>query len=222
MVLSNENNGRWCCILSWEPILYILFSAVETFAVYCLIMTLYRYKFKDYLWEAMVTGLIITLQSYLMRNEFSLPFLVPIITIFIFVAFFKLFVKIPLAWSFIATVLGYAAYALLQSGLARVLFGSIAAAQGDASNGYLLQFASGLITILLSIGFYKIGWGFKFNFERLRFRFEDMLMIALISVFLVSVSVIFYYNDLTTNIVFFAAVMLFLLYYAIRKERGVN
>lgn len=220
MVLINENNGRWCCILSWEPVLYILFSALETFAVYCLIMTLYRYKFKDYLWEALGTGLLITLQSYVLRNEFSLAFLVPIITIFIFVAFFKLFVKIPLFWSFSVTVLGYASYALLQTGLARALFGSIAAAQGDASNGYLLQFASGSITILLSIGFYKIGLGFKYNFEKLRFRFEDVLMIALISVFLVSVSIIFYFNDMTANIVYFAAVMLFLLYYAIRKERG--
>jgi hypothetical protein len=155
-----------------------------------------------------------------MRNELSLSHLVPLITILLFAVFFKAVVKIPLIWSVIVTVLGYVAYALLQTGLAKLLFGSIAAAQGDLSNGYLLQFASGLITILLSVGLYKTGMGFKFDFERLRFKFEDVFMIILIVIFLVSVSVIFYYNDLWVNIVFFAAVMLFLLYYAIRRETG--
>ncbi|WP_211209336.1 hypothetical protein [Paenibacillus riograndensis] len=153
-----------------------------------------------------------------MRNEFSLSYLVPLITILLFAIFFKVVVKIPLIWSVIVTVLGYVAYAFLQTGLAKLLFGSIAVAQGDTSNGYLLQFASGLITILLSVWLYKTGWGFKFDFERLRFKFEDILMVLLIVVFLVFVSVIFYYNDLFVNILFFASVMMFLLYYAIRKE----
>ncbi|MBW4085811.1 hypothetical protein [Paenibacillus sp. S150] len=153
-----------------------------------------------------------------MRNEFSLAYLVPLITILLFAVFFKVVVKIPLIWSVVVTVLGYVAYAFLQTALAKLLFGSIAAAQGNASNGYLLQFASGFITILLSIWLYKIGWGFKFDFERLRFKFEDVLMILLIIFFLIFVSVIFYYNDLFVNILFFAAVTVFLLYYAIRKE----
>ncbi|WP_155990453.1 hypothetical protein [Paenibacillus graminis] len=172
----------------------------------------------NYIWQALFMVLLINLQSYIMRNEFSLSYLVPLITILLFAIFFKAVVKIPLIWSLIVTVLGYVAYAFLQTGLAKLLFGSIAAAQGEASNGYLLQFASGLITILLSVLLYKIGWGFKFDFERLRFKFEDMLMVLLIIIFLVSVSVIFYYNDLFVNILFFASVMMFLLYYAIRKE----
>ncbi|MNI22022.1 hypothetical protein D3C73_755670 [compost metagenome] len=205
-------------MLSWEPFGYMAFSTIETLSVYCLIMSLFRFKFMNYIWQALFMVLLINLQSYIMRNEFSLSYLVPLITILLFAIFFKAVVKIPLIWSLIVTVLGYVAYAFLQTGLAKLLFGSIAAAQGDASNGYLLQFASGLITILLSVLLYKIGWGFKFDFERLRFKFEDMLMVLLIIIFLVSVSVIFYYNDLFVNILFFASVMMFLLYYAIRKE----
>lgn len=220
MVLINENNGRWCCILSWEPVLYILFSALETFAVYCLIMTLFRYKIRDFFWEALVTGLLINLQSYVMRNEFSLAYLVPIITIFIFVVFFKIFVRIPLIWSLVATVLGYVIYALIQTGFANLLFGSIAAIADSKFNGYLLQCSSGGVTILASLFLYKIGMGFKFNFEKLRFRFEDIIMIAMIMFFLISVSIVFYYNDMFVNIVFFVCVMAFLLYYAIRKEQG--
>ncbi|WP_438494977.1 hypothetical protein [Paenibacillus sp. IHBB 3054] len=168
----------------------------------------------------MFTVLLVNLQSYVMRSEFSLAYLVPLITIFIFVCFFTVIVKIPIIWSVVVTVMGYVIYALLQTGLAKLLIGSIEAAQDDLSKGYLLQFSSGFITILLSIWLYKIGWGFKFDFERLRFRFEDILMITLITMFLVFVSVVFYYNELFVNILFFSTVMLFLLYYAIRRERG--
>ncbi|OKP97761.1 hypothetical protein [Paenibacillus sp. P46E] len=204
--------------MSWEPLGYMSFSTIEAISVYCLIMSLFRFKFQNYLWQALFMVLLINLQSYIMRNEFSLSYLVPLITILLYAFFFKVVVKIPLIWSVVVTVLGYVAYAFLQTGLAKLLFGSISAAQGDISNGYLLQFASGFITILLSIWLYKIGWGFKFDFERLRFKFEDVLMILLIAIFLVFVSVVFYYNDLFVNILFFAAVMIFLLYYAVRKE----
>ncbi len=198
----------------------MLFSTIEAISVYCLTMTLFRYKFSNYVWEAMFTVLLVNLQSYVMRSEFSLAYLVPLITIFIFVCFFTVIVKIPIIWSVVVTVMGYVIYALLQTGLAKLLIGSIEAAQDDLSKGYLLQFSSGFITILLSIWLYKIGWGFKFDFERLRFRFEDILMITLITMFLVFVSVVFYYNELFVNILFFSTVMLFLLYYAIRRERG--
>lgn len=204
--------------MSWEPFGYMVFSTIETISVYCLIMSLFRFKFQSYIWQALIMVLLINLQSYIMRNEFPLSYLVPLITILLFAVFFTVVVRIPLIWSVIVTVLGYVVYAFLQTGLAKLLFGSIAIAQKDISDGYLLQFASGFIIILLSIWLYKIGWGFKFDFERLRFKFEDVLMIMLISIFLVFVSVVFYYNDLLVNILFFAAVMVFLLYYAVHKE----
>ncbi|OKP88782.1 hypothetical protein A3842_05015 [Paenibacillus sp. P3E] len=204
--------------MSWEPFGYMVFSTIETISVYCLIMSLFRFRFQSYIWQALFMVLLINLQSYIMRNEFSLSYLVPLITILLFAVFFTVVVRIPLIWSVIVTVLGYVVYAFLQTGLAKLLFGSIAIAQKDISDGYLLQFASGFIIILLSIWLYKIGWGFKFDFERLRFKFEDVLMIMLISIFLVFVSVVFYYNDLLVNILFFAAVMVFLLYYAVHKE----
>lgn len=204
--------------MSWEPVGYMVFSTIEAISVYCLIMSMFRFRFQDHLWQALFTVLLINLQSYVLRNDFTLAFLVPVITIFIFAAFFKIVVKIPLIWSVVVTVLGYVAYAFLQTGLAMLLFGSIEAAQRTLSNGYLLQLASGLITIALSVLIYKIGLGFKFDFESLRFRFEDVMMLIMLGTFLVSVSIVFYYNDLFVNIIFFLAVALFLLYYSIKKE----
>ena len=206
--------------MSWEPVGFMFFSIIETVAVYYLVMALFRFKSRDFIWEALFVSLLINLQSYILRNEFSLAYMVPLITVVIFMFFFKIVVHIPLIWSLIATIFGYAIYAFLQIGMTILLFGSIAAAQSSLSNGYLLQFASGLIAILASLFIYKIGWGFKFDFERLRFKFEDLLVIGLIITFLILVSVIFYYNQLTILIFFFASIVTFLLYYAIWKERG--
>lgn len=198
----------------------MFFSIIETIAVYYLVMALFRFRTRDFVWEALFLSLLINLQSYILRNEFSLSFMVPLITVVTFTFFFKILVRIPLVWSLIATIFGYAIYAFLQIGLTILLFGSIANAQSTLSNGYLLQFSSGLIAILLSIFLFKIGWGFKFDFEKLRFKFEDLLAISLIIAFLILVSIIFYYNQLTILIFFFATMVTFLLYYAIWKEQG--
>lgn len=200
---------------------FMVFSTIETISVYYLIMALFRFKARDYIWEALVIVLLINLQSYVLRNEFSLAYLVPLLTLCIFTFLFSVVVKIPLVWSFVTTIFGYAIYAFLQVGLVILLFGSITTAQSSTSNGYLLQFASGSITILLSILLYKIGWGFKFDFEKLRFKFEDMLVIVSIIVFLVLMTIIFYYNQLFMLILFFVTTIVFLLYYAVWKERGI-
>ncbi|KGE19199.1 hypothetical protein [Paenibacillus wynnii] len=203
-----------------ESLGFMFFSTIETISVYYLIMSLFRLKARDYIWEALFIVLLVNLQSYVLRNEFSLAYLVPIIGILIFIFLFAVIVKIPLVWSMISTILGYAIFGIMQTGLAILLFGSIAGAMSTTSNGYLLQFASGLITSLLAWFIFKIGWGFKFDFERLRFRFEDILVIVLISVFLVFISVILYYNQIFIDIIFFVSTVVFLLYYAIWKEMG--
>lgn len=199
---------------------FMFFSTLETISAYYLMMALFRFKAQDYIWEALFVVLLINLQSYVLRNEFSLAYLVPIIAILILTFLFAVIVKIPLIWSLITTILGYAIFAFIQTGLAILLFGSIAGAMSTTSNGYLLQFASGVITLLLSTFLYKIGWGFKFDFERLRFKFEDILVIILIVVFLFSISIILYYNQIFINILFFVSTVVFLLYYAVRKEIG--
>lgn len=203
-----------------EHIGFMFFSIIETVAVYYIIATLFRYTGKEFIWEALIVSLIINLMSYILRNELELAFMVPLITIVTFMFFFKLVVKIPLVWSLMCTILGYGLYVLIQVLLTVTLFGSVAAAQSSLSNGYLLQFGSGLIAFLISVFCYNVGWGFKFDFERLRFKFEDVSALVLIIGFMLMVSTIFYLNQLSVLIFFFASIVVFLLYYAVWKERG--
>ena len=204
----------------WNSLGFMFFSTIETISIYYLIMALFRFKASSHIWEALFVVLLINLQSYVLRNEFSLSFLVPMIAILILIFLFAVIVKIPLIWSVITTILGFAIFGFMQTGLAILLFGSIAGAQSTTSNGYLLQFASGTITILISLFLYRFGWGFKFDFERLRFKFEDILVIILIILFLVFISIVLYYNEIFIITLFFVSTVVFLLYYALGKERG--
>ncbi|MFP4978780.1 hypothetical protein ACE6ED_25460 [Paenibacillus sp. CN-4] len=205
--------------MNWEPLGFMFFSTIETISLYCLIMALFRYKSSTYFWEAMVMVLLNNVQSYLMRHDLSLEFLVPLLTIFIFVVFFAVVVKIPLVWSIIATCLGFVIFAFIQTGLLLTLIGSISKVQRDLSAGWLLQFSTGVIIIMMSNLLYKLGLGFKFDFEKLRYRFEDILIIFLIGSFLILVSFLFYYKKLMLNGLLFTMTMGFLLYYAVRRER---
>lgn len=163
--------------------------------------------------------LLNNLQSYFMRHDLSMAFLVPLITIFVFFIFYTAVVKIPLVWSLIVTILGYAVFAVIQTVLILTLIGSIEKVQRDLATGWLLQFATGIVAIFLSNLLYRLGWGFKFDFEKLRLRFEDILIVFLIGLSLLCISILFIYIRVMFNGVFFALIMVLFLYYAIRRER---
>ena len=197
----------------------MFFSTVEAFSLYWLIMTLFRYKAQHYAWQALYVILLINLQSYILRNEFELANYVPLICMLIYILLFKFIVKIPLIWSFIATVLGYGIFVFIQTLLIRYMFGSIQELQAQVWNGYLFQTVSACVALLLSWILYKTGLGFKFDFEKMKLNFENVIVIFITILFLLLVSIVFYYNKYTINILFFAAISFFLLYYAIKKER---
>lgn len=205
--------------MNWEPLGFMFFSTIEAISLYCLIMALFRYKSSTYFWEAMVMVLLNNLQSYFMRHDLSMAFLVPLITIFVFFIFYTAVVKIPLVWSLIVTILGYAVFAVIQTVLILTLIGSIEKVQRDLATGWLLQFATGIVAIFLSNLLYRLGWGFKFDFEKLRLRFEDILIVFLIGLSLLCISILFIYIRVMFNGVFFALIMVLFLYYAIRRER---
>ena len=77
-----------------EAIWFMVFSTLETLAIYSLIMTLLRFKTTEYIWQALLVMVLANLQSYIMRNELSLDFLAPLITVMIFVFLFSAIIKI--------------------------------------------------------------------------------------------------------------------------------
>ncbi|WP_379136475.1 hypothetical protein [Paenibacillus sp. sgz500958] len=205
--------------MSWEPVGFMFFSTLEFFAWYALSLAIFRFKMTDYAWQALFVIILMNLQSYVLRNELSLEFIVPLTNILIFTLLFTTVVRIPIASSLIVTISGFIVFAIIQTVIVEIVFGSIAEAQSTLANGYALQSMTAVIVFPLALLLYKYGYGFSFNLERLRFKFEHVITISTIVIFLAVMTFTLYYNRVWINIFFFAVTLLFFLYYATGKER---
>ncbi|UNK20178.1 hypothetical protein MNQ98_09275 [Paenibacillus sp. N3/727] len=205
-----------------EAFWFMLCSMIETLAIYSLIMSLFRFKTSEYIWQALFVMLFANLQSFILRNELSLAFVAPLITIVIFIFLFTTVIKVPVLWSATCTILGYVLYALIQTVYVMALFESVEEVQTPGIDAYVLQLISGATALLLSWLMYRFGIGFSFDFEKLRFKFEHIVMTVLIVTVLLLVSVVFYYNRIWINIIFFATTFGLFIYYMIRTEESVT
>jgi hypothetical protein len=160
------------------------------------------------------------LQSFVLRNELSMSSYAPLISMLIFIFFYAVVVKIPLIGSLIITLAGFAGFGLVQAGLVFVLFGSIEAAQSSLSNGYALQTATAIVVFILARVPYRFGYGIPLEFEKLKFKFEEILTSVLMIIFLCVISGVLYYNNLWILIFLFACTLGYLLYFSAKKDRS--
>lgn len=201
-----------------EVIWFMVFSSFETLAIYSLIMTLLRFKTTEYIWQALIVMILANLQSFIMRNELQLDFLAPLITVLIFVFLFSAIIKIPVIWSAICTILGYMFYALIQAFYMLSLYGSIEATHNNEVDGYILQLLSSVTGLLISWIMYKYAIGFTYDLEKLRIKFEHILLISLIVVVLILLAILFYLNRLWLLLLFFGITFGIFLFYAIQTK----
>ncbi|AOZ91283.1 hypothetical protein [Paenibacillus crassostreae] len=205
-----------------ESLGFMFFSTLEFIAIFSIMMSLFRFKTTEYIWPALFLILLMNMQSFVLRNDFSLAAIVPLISILIFIFLLTTVIKLPLIWSIICTILGYGMFAVIQTLLVELMFGSIAEAQATLVNGYMLQTVSAATTLLLSWILYRLGIGFSFDFDKLRLKFEDVIVVTLIIVFLITVSIILSFNEIWINVFFFSMTIAFLLFYSIKKEKSYD
>lgn len=208
--------------MSWEPIGFMFFSTLEGVAIFSIMMSVFRLKTTEYLWHALFIILIMNLQSYVLREDLFLAFLAPVINMILFVLLLNTVMRLPLVWSAIITITGYFIFVVIQSLILKILFlnYTVAEVQGDIFKGYMLQSVSGVAGLLLSWLFYKFGYGFAaVDFEKLRLRFESVVVVIAIILSLVFAGVFLSLNNLWLNVSYFAIAAIFFLYYALRKEK---
>lgn len=68
-----------------KPIGFLLFSTLEGVAVFALILSIFKVKMTPYLWQTIFVNLIMNMQSYMLREEFSLSYLVPVVNMLLFI-----------------------------------------------------------------------------------------------------------------------------------------
>ncbi|MNW38903.1 hypothetical protein D3C74_159820 [compost metagenome] len=198
----------------------MLFSIIEGMGLIILMLSVYRLKATDHAWPAMFMIIIMSFQSFVMRYEFELSYIVPIINLVLFIFLLATVWRVPLVWSTVISITGYLAFGLIQTLIMLFIFGSAEVAKSIEINGYTLQTATGIITSLIGVILYKFGLGFTFDFEKLRLKKEHIIVVGSIALFFLIFAFILYKNQVWLNLIFTSSGMVFLLYYAIRKESG--
>ncbi|WP_189023888.1 hypothetical protein [Paenibacillus albidus] len=205
--------------MSWEPVRFMFFSTLEGVGLLALMLSVFRLKITQFIWPALFTILVMNLQSYILRNELSLSYLVPVINIFLFVLFITIIVREPVLGAGIITITGYLLFSILQASLLLLVFGSIRNIEDSAANGYALQSLSFLVDTLLAWFLYRHGLGFSFDFEKLRLKKESLVVVLFILVTTMTFAVLMYQENISKLSIFFVVSLLYFLYYSFKKEK---
>ncbi|MCC3374908.1 hypothetical protein [Cohnella sp. REN36] len=199
---------------------FMLFSCIETIALTSITLTLFRFKFMDYFWQALLINVVMNIQSYFLREQFTLSELVPVINVILLSIFIFAVARVPIIWTFIMSLFGYVFTVVIQSVIV-FISGSVAyvtATDLHPIKGHVIQAATGLIVLALSYILYKFGIGFAFQFEKLRFKWEQALILSLIILTMVALGILLYYRVVIVDFSFLFLALLCLAYFAFRKE----
>jgi hypothetical protein len=204
---------------------FMLFSMIEVLAAMAIMLSIFRYRLVDHVWPALAVGFVMNLISFILRDELDLAMLSPIANLLILVFFVAVFVKVPLLWSFIISIVGYAVSIIVQLLVTVLSFGSLSleVAESDPYMGYLLQTITGVLLFTLAFVLYRFGLGLAYDFvEKLRFRAERILIMSLIAIMTVSFGVLLYYKVLFIIFLTLFFAVLFFFTYTMKKELESN
>lgn len=198
---------------------FIFFSILEGMGLVALMLTIFRYKIKYYIWPSLTIVILMSLTSFILRNELSLSYLVPAINIVGFMFFVLAVFKQSMVGSAIISLTGYFSYGIIQLLLLKTMYGSVQNLESNVTNGYILQSITFVICSVLSWYLYGHGYGFSVNFfDKFRFRFENIFVLSILITSILLFAVIMYTLNLIALSVLFLFSLIFFLYYSFRKE----
>ncbi|MFB9325382.1 hypothetical protein ACFFSY_05535 [Paenibacillus aurantiacus] len=198
---------------------FMLFSTIEGVSMYALALYLFRYNFKHYLMHSLIIIEIINLQNLLTREELSsLAYIAPIVNIVITLLFFKTIARLPFIQSIFMTIVGFLGFAVLQTIIVLICNFTIVEVNTNQFKGYLLQFLTGVIGTGIGWYLYKRGLGFTFDFEKWRFKGEQLFVTIIIIGFILALVAMMYFQDIYANVFGFVVALIIFLVYSIKKE----
>lgn len=206
--------------MSLEPVRFLLFSTAEAVAVFALMVSLFRIRVTPFIGQVLFIILLMNVQSYMLREELALAYIVPIINILLYMFLITSVLKIPVLWSGIISISGYFTYAVIQSVVLKTIFAGMPMTElkGGSIQGSWLQVATSAIVLVLSWLLYRYRIGFTADFEKLRFKWEVAIVAILITCSMAAGSFMLYNNDIWLNIAYFAMAAGFFLYYTFKRE----
>ncbi|WP_339194535.1 hypothetical protein MKY95_23070 [Paenibacillus sp. FSL P4-0176] len=160
------------------------------------------------------------LQSYLMREEASMAALAPALSTILFILLITTVVKVPVMWSSIIAILGTFSYTVVQTIILFVFFQGVdTSTLATSVEGSALQAVTSIVALGVTYFLLKFKIGFTADFEKFRFKWEHIGVVAFVVFSLLASTLMFYINNMFLVIVHMALAVGMILYYAIRKER---
>lgn len=197
---------------------FMFFSFIEGCGVFALMFYLFRIDIVKFLLPVIFLNLFIDLINFLIREEPPISDIAPISNLLLCVLFITIVVKIPLIWSMVVALTGYMAFGAIQYTIIFFSFLSVEEFKEVVWRMYTLQSISGVIGTAIGFAIYRLGYGFTFEFEKLRFKWERYLIISSCIIFLVTLVVFFVTKSVFSLLIVCTIAFVFFLLYSYWKD----
>ncbi|MFC5703224.1 hypothetical protein ACFPVX_18200 [Cohnella faecalis] len=200
---------------------YIVCSTVESCAFFIVMLFLFRFHSFQYIRSIFATSVLFSFLSYSLRVDLGFNNFFPLVTILVFAVYAFYILKIPLFWavamSLVSTITSFA----LETLMLLLYFIPGVGTLGDISStsSRIFQVLYAIIVIPLSYFMYRRGIGFAFNFDKLKWRAENLVVFIIVIILVIAMFITFIQKNVFYAIVFALITTAFLLYLSFKKER---
>jgi len=207
-----------------NEILFIVFSTLETWSIFAISFTLFRFNILKYNLQIIPVSFLMALLNYAIWHETNLGSWIPVIGLVLFTLFIFYMLRTSLIGSLIVALTGYGTVILIQTAFLYICqlagFTTVADVQAGGTDYYILSAVSSIAVILLSLRLYRLGYGFSFSLNHFKVQRENLLILAI----MVAMFIMLSFLHLLKNRLYFVelvavAIVLFLIFIALRRER---
>lgn len=207
-----------------KEILFVVFSALETWSIFAISFTLFRFNILKYILQIIPITVLMALLNYAIWHEIEQGSWTPIIGLVLFTLFIFYTLRISLFGSLIVALTGYGTVILIQTaflyGLQLTGITTVAEVQAGGSGYHILSALSSCTVLILCYLLYRLGYGFSFSLHHFKIQRENMLILVIT----VATFILLSFLHLLKNKLYFveliaSVIVLFLIYIALKKER---
>lgn len=204
--------------------LFVVFSALETWSIFAISFTLFRFNILKYNLQIVPISGLMALLNYAMWHKIDLASWVPAIGLVLFTLFIFYTLRISLIGSLIMAATGYGTAVLIQTAFLYVCefagLTTLTEVQAGGIGYYLLSAIFSVTIMLLCFLLYRLGYGFSFSLHQFKLKHENLLLLVITAAAFIVLSFL-HHRDKQYFIELIAiAVVLFLaIGIAMKKER---
>lgn len=210
---------------------FLLSQTIYNIGTFAIMSSLFQLRFRRHIWTISIISLLNGIITYLIyfTNDLHISYVVPIVSVLITFLYLAAVVNVPIFWSLVVTATGGMVIPLIIQLV--IIFCSNgffmpSELREHLWRNYVLDILSGVVFLLGSALIWFKCWNFKFDFEKVHFKFERRMVIAIAIcsiLFLPASLLVTHTRDLTLNLTFLfissSLVFSILLAYILKKEK---